>query len=108
MQKKIVLIGGPGTGKSSVLDELERRGFICMSEISREITLEARKKGIEQLFLKEPILFSKLLLEEERSNILTQSHIKVILFFLIEEFLIFMPIWTLQKKTIPTSLKRKA
>jgi predicted ATPase len=99
-----VLIGGPGTGKSSVLDELERRGFICMSEISREITLEARKKGIEQLFLKEPILFSKLL----RSNILTQSHIKVILFFLIEEFLIFMPIWTLQKKTILISLKRKA
>jgi predicted ATPase len=82
MQKKIVLIGGPGTGKSSVLDELERRGFICMSEISREITLEARKKGIEQLFLKEPILFSKLLLEgREKQYIDAITHKNDFIFF---------------------------
>ncbi|MBT3546276.1 MAG: ATP-binding protein [Flavobacterium sp.] len=82
MQKKIVLIGGPGTGKSSVLDELERRGFICMSEISREITLEARKKGIEQLFLKEPILFSKLLLEgREKQYIDAITHKSDFVFF---------------------------
>jgi len=77
-----VLIGGPGTGKSSVLDELERRGFICMSEISREITLEARKKGIEQLFLKEPILFSKLLLEgREKQYIDAITHKSDFVFF---------------------------
>jgi len=82
MQKKIVLIGGPGTGKPSVLDELERRGFICMSEISREITLEARKKGIEQLFLKEPILFSKLLLEgREKQYIDAITHKSDFVFF---------------------------
>jgi|TARA_B110000285_G_scaffold193045_1_gene221834 predicted ATPase len=82
MQKKIVLIGGPGTGKSSVLDELERRGFICMSEISREITLEARKKGIEQLFLKEPVLFSKLLLEgREKQYIDAITHKSDFVFF---------------------------
>ena len=77
-----MLIGGPGTGKSSVLDELERRGFICMSEISREITLEARKKGIEQLFLKEPILFSKLLLEgREKQYIDAITHKSDFVFF---------------------------
>jgi len=77
-----VLIGGPGTGKSSVLDELERRGFICMSEISREITLEARKKGIEQLFLKEPVLFSKLLLEgREKQYIDAITHKSDFVFF---------------------------
>ena len=77
-----MLIGGPGTGKSSVLDELERRGFVCMSEISREITLEARKKGIEQLFLKEPILFSKLLLEgREKQYIDAITHKSDFVFF---------------------------
>ena len=63
MQQKIVLIGGPGTGKSTVLNELISRGYFCMPEISREVTLEAQKKGIDQLFLTEPLLFSNLLLE---------------------------------------------
>ena len=51
MQKKIVLIGGPGTGKSSVLKQLKHSGFFCMEEISREITIKAQKEGIDQLFL---------------------------------------------------------
>jgi len=63
MQQKIVIIGGPGTGKSSVLNELIFRGYFCMPEISREVTLMAKKKGIDQLFLTEPLLFSNLLLE---------------------------------------------
>ena len=61
--KKIVITGGPGTGKSSIVEELKKRGHICFDEISRQVTLEARKKGIEQLFLTEPLLFSELLLK---------------------------------------------
>ena len=63
MQQKIVLIGGPGTGKTSVLNELVTRGFCCKIEISREVTLNAQAKGIDQLFLTKPILFSELLLK---------------------------------------------
>ncbi|WP_369048937.1 AAA family ATPase [Tenacibaculum sp. UWU-22] len=63
MQQKIVLIGGPGTGKSSVLNELKKRGYTCMPEISRDITLQAQKEGIDQLFLKNPLLFSELVLK---------------------------------------------
>lgn len=63
MQKKIVITGGPGTGKSTVIDELVIRQFKCMPEISRQVTLNAREKGIEQLFLTKPLLFSELLLE---------------------------------------------
>ena len=61
--RKIVITGGPGTGKTSVIRELEARGHYCLHEISRQITLEAQKKGISQLFLQEPLLFSELLLE---------------------------------------------
>lgn len=59
----IVIIGGPGTGKSTIIDGLVNKGFCCYPEISRQVTLEAKKQGIEQLFLENPLLFSELLLE---------------------------------------------
>lgn len=82
MQQKIALIGGPGTGKSSVINELIRRGFECMPEISREVTLKAQKDGIDQLFLTEPLLFSQLLLEgRERQFIEAQKSTSEYVFF---------------------------
>lgn len=63
MQQKIVITGGPGTGKSTVIEELIKRNFTCMTEVSREVTLNARRNGTEQLFLTKPLLFSELLLE---------------------------------------------
>ncbi|HIP47624.1 MAG TPA: ATPase [Lutibacter sp.] len=62
-QKKIVLTGAPGTGKSTVIHELEKRNYFCMHEISRDVTLEAQKNGTDQLFLTEPLLFSDMLLK---------------------------------------------
>jgi predicted ATPase len=64
VQKEIiVIIGGPGTGKSSIIKGLETKGYCCYPEISREVTLEAQKRGIEQLFLEDPLLFSQMLLD---------------------------------------------
>ena len=64
MQKEIiVIIGGPGTGKSTIIDGLVADGYCCYPEISRQVTLEAQKEGIEQLFLEKPLLFSQKLLE---------------------------------------------
>lgn len=64
MQKEIiVIIGGPGTGKSSIIEGLVAKGYCCYPEISREVTLEAQKRGIEQLFLEDPLLFSQMLLD---------------------------------------------
>lgn len=60
--KRIVITGGPGTGKSSIINTLMERGLTCLEEISREVTLEAQKQGIDQLFLSDPLRFSEALL----------------------------------------------
>ncbi len=64
MQKEIiVIIGGPGTGKTTIIDGLVQNGYCCYPEISRQVTAQAQQQGIEQLFLENPLLFSELLLE---------------------------------------------
>ncbi|HZW63390.1 MAG TPA: ATP-binding protein [Flavobacteriaceae bacterium] len=64
MKKKIIVItGGPGTGKSSCIHALKKRGYVCFDEVSREITRKAQQEGIDQLFLSNPLRFSELLLE---------------------------------------------
>lgn len=69
MEKEIIVItGGPGTGKTTIIDKLIERGYACFPEISREITLEAKRQGIEQLFLEKPLLFSELLLEGRKKQ----------------------------------------
>jgi predicted ATPase len=69
LEKEIVVItGGPGTGKTTIIDALIEQGYSCFPEISRQITLEAKKQGIEQLFLEKPLLFSELLLEGRKKQ----------------------------------------
>lgn len=60
---KIVVTGGPSTGKTSIIEEIGTRGFRCFHEISRSITLEARAQGIPQLFVSDPLLFSEKILK---------------------------------------------
>lgn len=62
-QKKIVITGGPSTGKTTVINELRKRKYNCIEEISRQVTAKAQEDGIEQLFLTKPLLFSELLLK---------------------------------------------
>ncbi|MDD5149539.1 MAG: ATP-binding protein [Flavobacterium sp.] len=64
----IVIIGGPGTGKSTIIEGLIKKGYCCYPEISRQVTLDAQKEGIEQLFLENPLLFSELLLEGRKKQ----------------------------------------
>ncbi len=69
MQKQIiVIIGGPGSGKTTLIEGLKQRGYCCYPEISREVIMEARQQGIEQLFLEQPLLFSELLLNGRKKQ----------------------------------------
>lgn len=69
MKKEIIVItGGPGTGKTTIIEELIDNGHTCYPEISRQVTLDARKNGIDQLFLEQPLLFSELLLDGRKKQ----------------------------------------
>jgi predicted ATPase len=72
--KKIVITGGPGTGKSTLINELIKRGYTCLEEISRQVILDAKKEGIDQLFLTNPLLFSELLLEGRHQQFLAADN----------------------------------
>ena len=71
--RKIALIGGPSTGKTTLINALKSSGYYCMEEISRQVTIDAQDKGIDQLFLKDPLLFSQQLLLG-RQNQFTQAN----------------------------------
>ena len=77
-----MITGGPGTGKTALVSYLLNQGHQCMPEISRQVTIEAQKQGIEQLFLEDPILFSQKLLEGRLKQFNdTQNLEKTYLFF---------------------------
>ena len=51
MMNRVLITGGPGTGKTSLINELKRNGYNCSEEIVRKITLIKRKEGHKQYFL---------------------------------------------------------
>lgn len=65
MTKRIVITGGPGTGKTVLVRELERRGHTCFHEIIREMTQKAKgeastaPKTNPLLFAKDPMAFNR-------------------------------------------------
>ncbi len=80
--KRIVITGGPGTGKTSIINELIRRDISCLEEISRQVTLDARNNGVEQLFLTKPLLFSELLLKGRKAQFMEADKIETDYVFL--------------------------
>ncbi|MDV7138971.1 ATP-binding protein [Maribacter sp. TH_r10] len=54
--KKIVITGGPSTGKTSVIEQLEKDGFHCLHEVIRDMTLEEKTQGQEMKMVSNPIV----------------------------------------------------
>lgn len=44
---KIVITGGPGTGKTALIDQLKKKGFLVVPEIIRELTQKLSQDKIE-------------------------------------------------------------
>jgi len=58
-----ILTGGPGVGKTSVLDELEKSGYMVMPEMARAIIKEQMAIGGEALPWKNKESYMRLMLE---------------------------------------------
>lgn len=55
--KKVVITGSPGTGKTSIINELKNKNQYCFDEIIRTLTLEAKNKIDTDSQLTNPIAF---------------------------------------------------
>ena len=66
MNKKIVISGAPGTGKTSIIDMLQNLGYHCSKEISREIISQQLKIEGSALPWKNISAFSKLVMESRK------------------------------------------
>lgn len=42
----VILTGGPGTGKTSILKELKKDGFSCLAEMARKVIADNNEKDI--------------------------------------------------------------
>ncbi len=70
MNQRYIITGGPSTGKTSVINELIRRGFNCINENSREIISMEIENGGEILPWKNQIAF-----ENKVSNLRTKQYL---------------------------------
>jgi predicted ATPase len=60
IQKQIYIItGGPGFGKTELIGELKRSGYLCSDEFAREIIEHQKKMGGDLLPWKNPKLFQE-------------------------------------------------
>jgi predicted ATPase len=78
--KRVIISGGPGFGKTSIIEELEQRNFKCMHEVSRSIIREQIEKNGDVLPWKNLTTFSRILFERRVKQFL-QTDKESLVFF---------------------------
>ena len=80
--KKVVITGGPATGKTSIIKGLESAGYKCFHEIIRDLTTAAKKTGALRSYttnpinsVSDPLKFNRLLLEGRKEQFLQAERI---------------------------------
>ena len=62
--KKYIITGAPGTGKSTLIDQLGQKGYPVFEEIARQVIAEELKKGTNYLPWKDIEAFSRIVLQK--------------------------------------------
>ena len=73
---KIVITGAPCTGKTSIINILKSRGYLCFDEVSRTLIQLGYKDGINNFFKEKPSLFSQKILEGRINQFNESNRIK--------------------------------
>ncbi len=76
-----VITGGPGTGKTSLIEALERDGVKTIKEVARDIIKEQQQQGGEALPWKNTGLYTKIMLERSVDSYLTHAKEEGPMFF---------------------------
>jgi predicted ATPase len=76
-----VITGGPGAGKTTILHELQRRGFSCVREAARQIIQEQVLAGGDAVPWLDTKRYASLMLQKSVEDYLTHSTAKCATFF---------------------------
>ncbi len=74
--KKVVITGGPGSGKSTLINLLARSGYNCLKEFSRTLIQKYKNKGEENYFKSKPIQFSKLIWKKRKEQLIEANEME--------------------------------
>ena len=84
-----MLTGGPGSGKTTLINLLKKEGYPCFEEASRKYIQMGKAEGKDDFFAEDPLTFSQLIWKDRKEQFFLASEMivgndkMVILFFLI-------------------------
>ena len=73
--KRVVISGSPGSGKTAVIEGLKNKGYSIFEEFSRSLIKDYQSRGITNLFLSAPLKFSEQLLEVREKQFIDSEKI---------------------------------
>jgi len=76
-----ILTGGPGSGKSAIIDELRTHGYRCAEESGRKIILEQIEKGGDALPWKDKEKFRDAMFEHDVAEYKKFANSNEVIFF---------------------------
>ena len=65
---RVIITGGPSTGKTSLINELESGGYNCIHETSREIIQESLANNSDILPWKDLLKFSEKVIQQRKNH----------------------------------------
>jgi predicted ATPase len=65
MDSFVIITGGPGAGKTTLIDRLRTAGFTCSPEVGRAIIQDQLAIGGRAMHLTDPLLFAEVMLSWE-------------------------------------------